>query len=39
MDQLPKDEFIQVHKSFAVTPKHIKSIEGNQIGITNYQDI
>lgn len=26
-------EFLQVHKSFAVAPKYIKSIEGNQIAI------
>jgi DNA-binding LytR/AlgR family response regulator len=28
-------EFLQVHKSFAVAPKYIKSIEGNQITIGN----
>ncbi|WP_338790608.1 LytTR family DNA-binding domain-containing protein [Bernardetia sp. MNP-M8] len=32
---LPKEEFLQVHKSFAVSPKHIKSIEGNQIFISD----
>jgi DNA-binding LytR/AlgR family response regulator len=30
---LPPSDFIQVHKSFAVAVKHIKSIEGNQIFI------
>lgn len=30
---LPPSDFIQVHKSFAVGLKHIKSIEGNQIFI------
>jgi DNA-binding LytR/AlgR family response regulator len=30
---LPSADFIQVHKSFAVAVKHIKSIEGNQIVI------
>ncbi len=30
---LPSTDFIQVHKSFAVAVKHIKSIEGNQIVI------
>lgn len=27
----PQQEFLQVHKSFAVSKRHIKSIEGNQI--------
>lgn len=30
---LADHEFLQVHKSFAVAPKYIKSIEGNQITI------
>ena len=30
---LASDDFIQVHKSFAVAKKHIKSIEGNRIYI------
>ena len=30
---LPENIFMQVHKSFAVAPLHIKSIEGNQIVI------
>lgn len=34
--QLPKSEFVQVHKSFAVAPKQISSIEGNIINISNY---
>ena len=32
---LPGNDFLQVHKSFAVAPQHIKSIEGNQITIGN----
>jgi DNA-binding LytR/AlgR family response regulator len=28
---LPSADFLQVHKSFAVAAKHIKSVEGNQI--------
>ena len=35
--ELFKDlDFIQVHKSFAVSKKHIKSIEGNRIFISEY---
>lgn len=30
---LPSDDFLQVHKSFAVAIKHIKSVEGNRISI------
>ena len=30
------DDFLQVHKSFAVAIKHIKSVEGNQIFIEEY---
>jgi DNA-binding LytR/AlgR family response regulator len=37
LQQLPLKDFVQVHKSFAVAPKHIKSIEGNTIFISNYQ--
>ena len=33
---LPQDEFLQVHKSFAVAIKHITSIEGNQISIGDH---
>lgn len=33
LELLPKDNFLQVHKSFAVAVKHIKSIEGNRIFI------
>ena len=33
LELLPKNVLIQVHKSFAVAPKHIKSIEGNRIYI------
>jgi len=34
LELLPKKDFLQVHKSFAVAPKHIKSIEGNRIFIS-----
>ncbi|KFC18623.1 MULTISPECIES: LytR/AlgR family response regulator transcription factor [Epilithonimonas] len=37
LEQLPKNDFVQVHKSFAVAPKQINSIEGNIIFISNYQ--
>lgn len=37
LEQLTQNEFIQVHKSFAVAPKHIKSIEGNIIFVANYK--
>jgi len=33
---LSNNDFIQVHKSFAVSKKHIKSIEGNRIYIEDY---
>jgi DNA-binding LytR/AlgR family response regulator len=33
---LPKDEFLQVHKSFAIATKHIKRIEGNRIYIQDH---
>ncbi|WP_299009812.1 LytR/AlgR family response regulator transcription factor [uncultured Tenacibaculum sp.] len=36
LDLLPKEGFLQVHKSFAVAPKHIKSIEGNRIFISDH---
>ncbi len=36
LELLPKEDFLQVHKSFAVAPKHIKSIEGNRILIADY---
>lgn len=36
LDVLPKEDFLQVHKSFAVAPKHIKSIEGNRIFIHDH---
>ena len=35
LEKLPKTGFLQVHKSFAVAPSHIKRIEGNQIVIAN----
>lgn len=37
LEQLPKNEFVQVHKSFAIALKHIKSVEGNLIFIANYK--
>ena len=33
LERLASDNFIQVHKSFAVAKKHIKSIEGNRVYI------
>jgi DNA-binding LytR/AlgR family response regulator len=33
---LPDSDFIQIHKSFAIAKKHIKSIEGNQIAMGGY---
>ena len=36
MELLPKEDFLQVHKSFAISPKHIKSIEGNRIFIADH---
>jgi len=36
MELLPADGFVQVHRSFMVVHKHIRSIEGNQIMIDNY---
>ena len=31
--ELPKDEFIRVHRSFIISKRHITSIDGNQIQI------
>jgi len=36
LELLPNEEFLQVHKSFAVAIKHIKSIEGNRIYIEDH---
>lgn len=36
MELIPTDGFIQVHRSFMLVQKHIKSIEGNQIAIDKY---
>jgi len=36
LSSLSKDEFLQVHKSFAVAKKHIKSVEGNRIFIGDH---
>ncbi|MFT4662826.1 MAG: DNA-binding LytR/AlgR family response regulator [Ulvibacter sp.] len=36
LEVLPKEDFLQVHKSFAVAPKHINSIEGNRIFIADH---
>jgi DNA-binding LytR/AlgR family response regulator len=33
---LPQKDFLQVHKSFAIAQKHIKSIEGNRIYIATH---
>jgi DNA-binding LytR/AlgR family response regulator len=33
---LPKEEFLQVHKSFVAAPRHIKTIEGNRILILDH---
>ncbi|WP_440121594.1 LytR/AlgR family response regulator transcription factor [Tenacibaculum sp. Ill] len=33
---LPENDFLQVHKSFAVTKRHISSIEGNRILIEDH---
>ena len=37
LTMLPADEFLQVHKSFAVATKHIKSVEGNRIAIGEHE--
>lgn len=37
LEQLSKNEFVQVHKSFAVATKHIKIIEGNIIFVASYK--
>ena len=36
LELLPAADFLQVHKSFAIAPKHIKSIEGNRILIADH---
>ena len=36
LEMLSKDEFFQVHKSFAIAKKHIRSIEGNRVHIGDY---
>jgi DNA-binding LytR/AlgR family response regulator len=36
LEMLPKEEFLQVHKSFAIAKKHINSIEGNRIHIEDH---
>ncbi len=33
---IPTDDLVQVHRSFMVAQKHIRSIEGNRIGIGKY---
>jgi len=33
LESLSSDDFVQVHKSFVIAKKHIKSIEGNRIHI------
>ena len=36
LELLPKEDFLQVHKSFAVAVKYIKSVEGNRIIIGDH---
>lgn len=36
LQSLPENDFLQVHKSFAVTKKYINSIEGNRIYIGDH---
>jgi DNA-binding LytR/AlgR family response regulator len=36
LNALPAEDFLQVHRSFAIAPKHIRSIEGNQIAIGDH---
>lgn len=36
LESLPSENFIQVHKSFAVATQHIHSIEGNRISIADH---
>jgi DNA-binding LytR/AlgR family response regulator len=36
IESLPKNEFLQVHKSFAIAIRHIQSIEGNRIHIGSH---
>ena len=35
--KLPQDNFLKVHKSFAVAKAHIRSIEGNRVFIKEYE--
>ena len=37
LNSLPPEDFLQVHRSFAIAPKHIRSIEGNQISIGDHR--
>ncbi|MGS2726222.1 LytR/AlgR family response regulator transcription factor [Psychroserpens sp. BH13MA-6] len=36
LESLPSDQFIQVHKSFAVAIKHMQKIDGNRINIQDH---
>ena len=36
LELLPKENLLQVHKSFAVAPKQIKKIEGNRIYVADH---
>lgn len=36
LESLPSDDFIQVHKSFAVAIKYINRIDGNRIHIQDH---
>ena len=37
LSKLPIDDFLKVHKSYAVAKSHIRSIEGNRIFINTYE--
>jgi len=36
-ESLPKEQFLQVHRSYVVNMKHIQSIEGNVLHIADYE--
>ena len=37
LEMLPKDCFLQVHRSYIVNIKHIQSIEGNMLHVASYE--
>lgn len=37
LDQLPEEEFIQIHKSFIISTGNINYVEGNQVKIGEYE--